>query len=1393
MKNASNKLSKLYTFIKNNSKFDYFYIGLKNTVINSDTMYKLLNHCKLLFILLLNLSVIGAFASFKDMKFNYIKVENGLSSNRVKCVLRDHKGFVWIGTYMGGLNRFDGAKITAFEHINNDSISLSNNYINCIFEDSRNILWIGTDKGLNYFNSENETFQLFKFNKTENKSTNKIKINTILEDESKNLWFATDLGLSKFNFNTKKNSNIKFPTEIKGYNYSITDIAIDVNDNLWLSTNKGKIIYFKPSTFRCKIIQVPNLSWNKNIAHIIIDKYGIVWLGTSDNGLLSYNAITKQFDHYNRFGSENGSSGKDIRDMALDGNNIILAIDHGGLNMLNISTRKFEYCQFNEKIESGLNTNSIWGVYKDFEGILYVGTFNGGLNIYNPKRQRFLNYSHTPGESNSLINNSIRSIMEDSKGLIWIGTDGGGLSIFNPVSNNFSNYKNEKSKSGSLNNNAVLSIAEDQNKDIWLATWGGGINKFDRKTGKFISFPIDLNNPQKFHSANYYDIEIDRNGILWLSSYSEGIVQFDPRKGVINRIGTSILPSNIISNIRTQNDGSMGIITQNGYIYFDFGTGKYKTIKQFSNLNLNDVYRDKIGNYWAATNDVGLLILHPKGKIEQHNRSNGFPANSVVGIIEDNLSNMWISTTNGLVLYNTQTNTYQHFTIYDGLIGNEFSRLAYMKSKDNKLYFGGLNGFTIIDPKQISINSYIPNVYITEFQIFNKNVIPRQKDSPLKKSILETNEIVLSHKQSFFTLGFQSINMTYPQKTKYAYKMVGYDNDWIYTNADRNYATYTNLNPGSYTFTVKTSNNDGVWNETPAKVRIIIKPPFWRTWWAYTFYLIIILLIFKLIFNYSNSQLKSRNERIQAEKLNEIAQIKLKFFTNISHEFKTPLSLIAGPISRLLTSEDEIPVVQKKSYYHIIDRNVKALQILISQLLDMRKLDSGALKLEICYGNLLDYIKNLFDVFSVFANENKINYIFEASNEVIDGFFDPDKLDKIIRNLLSNALKFAKSEVKLKIDIITDFLVISVEDDGIGISSENKEKIFEQFYQVDNSTTRQINGTGIGLSLVKELVALYNGEIELKSELNKGSVFTIKLPFQKESFGQNVIMLDKSEIDENVKKEKDSETSMIFEDAEEQQKNQKPLLLIVEDNKDMLLYLESILSAKYNLVKAKDGLEGLEMATDVLPALIISDVMMPQMDGLTMTQKLKTDERTSHIPIILLTALSSVNNKIQGYETGADDYIDKPFNDELLLVRVGNILKSRQLNRDKFDQNIELNPQEITLNIADQKFLQRAISLIEQNMENYDFTTKDFISNMAMSRTQLNNKMKALTGKTIHEFIKSVQLKKAAQYLLTGEYNLSEVCYKVGFSNYVSFYNNFKEYFGVIPSNYIEKSGKFKV
>lgn len=1356
-------------------------------------MCKLLIHSKMLLILLLNLSATCAFAGFKDMKFSYLKVENGLSNNRIKCITRDHKGFVWIGSYMGGLNRFDGIKNTIFEHINNDTLSLSNNYINCIFEDSRKILWIGTEKGLNYYNSEKESFKLFKFNKTQNRATNKIKINAIIEDENKNLWYATELGLSNYNFNTKKIVNIKFPTEIKTINYSITDIAIDVNGNFWLSTNKGKLICFKPSNFKVRIINVPNLNWSKNIAHILIDKYGVLWLGTSDNGLISYNSVTNQFEHYNSYGNQTGPSGKDIRDMILDGNNIIFAVDHGGINRFNLSSKKFEYCQLNEKIESGLNSNSAWTVYKDFEGILYVGTFNGGLNIYNPKKQRFLNYTHAPRESNSLVNNSIRSIMEDSRGLIWIGTDGGGISVFNPTTQNYSNYKNEKYKINSLSNNAVLSIAEDKNNDIWLATWGGGINKFERKTGKFISYPIDLTNPQKLHSDKYYDIEVDRNGVLWLSSYSEGIVLFDPRMGVINRVGTSILPSNIISNIRTQNDGTMGIITQNGYVFFDFGTGQYKAVKQLSNLNLNDVYRDKRGNYWAATNDIGLLILHPNGKIEQHNRSNGFPANSVVGIMEDNFSNIWISTTNGLVLYNTLTSTYQHFTVNDGLAGNEFSRLAYMKSKDKKLYFGGLNGFTIIDPKQISKNKYIPNVYINEFQIFNKNVIPGQSGSPLVKSISETDELVLSHKQSFFTIGFQAINMTYPQKTKYAYKMVGYDYDWNYTFADRNYATYTNLNPGTYTFSVKASNNDGVWNQTPTEIRIIIRPPFWKTWWAYCIYLIICVFAFRVILNYSNSQIKSKNERIQAEKLNEIAQIKLKFFTNISHEFKTPLSLIAGPINRLLTAEDEIPVIQKKSYYHIIDRNVKALQVLISQLLDIRKLDSGVMKLEICYGNLHDYIKNLFDVFSVFANENKINYKFESTNDIIDGFFDPDKLDKIIRNLLSNALKFAKSEVKLRIDVLTDFLVISVEDDGIGISSENKEKIFEQFFQVDNSTTRQINGTGIGLSLVKELLALYNGEIEVKSELNKGSVFAVKLPYQKESFGKDVIMLDKLEIDQDAEKEKDSENITVIEDGEEQQKSLKPMLLIVEDNKDMLLYLESILSTKYSLIKAKNGLVGLEMATDMLPALIISDVMMPEMDGLTMTQKLKTDERTSHIPVILLTALSSVNNKIQGYETGADDYIDKPFNDELLLVRVGNILKSRQLNRDKFDQNIELNPQEITLNIADQKFLERAITLIEQNMENYDFTTKDFISNMAMSRTQLNNKMKALTGKTIHEFIKSIQLKKAAQYLLTGEYNLSEVCYKVGFSNYVSFYNNFKEYFGVIPSNYIEKSGKFKV
>ncbi|WP_026903280.1 hybrid sensor histidine kinase/response regulator [Pedobacter glucosidilyticus] len=1323
-----------------------------------------------------------SFSAFKDTKFNYLKVEDGLSSNRIKCILRDSRGFVWIGTYMGGLNRFDGSNVTVFEHTN-DSRSISNNYINALYEDSNNNLWVGTNAGLNLYNRKSESFKKFNIQISHNKSLSSIRINNITSDKYGNLWIATEFGLLKRDSKTGK--FIQFILH-KGRNFidEITDLVIDNKECLWLSNNKGEIISFNTKTSEIKTTRVPIYNRNKNISKVKIDKYGLIWLGTSDNGLFSYNPESNEFQSYN---PSKGLQGKDIRGMEISGNYLLLAIDHGGLVRINILTKEVEYCFSDEKIENSLNTNSLWAVYIDKEGILYVGTFNGGVNIYNPKKERFKSYFHKYGDSNSLVNNSVRAIMEDSKGIIWIGTDGGGISLFNPKNNSFQNFKSEKGSNKSISSNAVLSIVEDADGDIWLATWGGGINRYDRKSKRFITYNINLNNAKALQNDKYYDIELDNKGLLWLSSFSEGVVIFDKNKGVLKRIGANILPSTTISNIRLQVDGTMGIITQKGYVYHDEKTG-FHTLEALRDLNLNDVYLDEKGVYWICTNDAGLWELKPNGYINKHNQANGFISNSVVGIIPDAQSNKWVLTTKGLVFLNAKTGKYQSFTVADGLKGNEFSRIAYLKAKDNSLYFGGLSGFIKINPNNIKINNYIPPVYINEFNIFNKKVIPAVAGSPLKQSILETEEITLSYKNSVFTLGFHALNLTHPEKTQYAYMMVGYDKSWNYTTADRSYATYTNLDPNTYIFSVKATNNDGVWNQTPKQIKITITPPFWKTWWAYLIYLGCIVLIFTIILRYSHNQIKIKNERIQAEKLNEIAQMKLRFFTNISHEFKTPLALLSGPISKLIRSGEEITSEQKQVYYNIIERNVKELQNLISQLLDMRKLDSGALKLEICYGNITTYIKNLFDVFVGLADDRNIVYEFEAPEENIDGFFDPDKLDKIVRNLLSNAFKFTNNIVKLKIYKEESILNIIVEDNGIGITSENRERIFDQFFQIDDSKTRNIGGTGIGLSLVKELLALYSGSIKVESEPNRGSSFMVSLPTQSEDFGNKVILLDKVDSQDTFKDYK--EEKLILDDATAKQ--DKHSILIVEDNEDMLVYMESLFTNKYKVFKAQNGLLGYQLALEHLPAIIITDVMMPELDGIQLTSKLKTDERTSHIPIILLTALSSLKHRIQGYEIGADDYIDKPFNDELLIVRVTNLLKSRQQAIEKFDKSIDVNPKEISLNVADQKFLQKALDVVEKNIEDYEFTTKDFISEMAMSRTQLNNKIKALTGKTIHEFIKSVQLKKAAQYLLTGEYNLSQVCYKVGFANYVSFYNNFKDYFGVIPSNFMEQNSDLK-
>ncbi len=780
------------------------------------------------------------------------------------------------------------------------------------------------------------------------------------------------------------------------------------------------------------------------------------------------------------------------------------------------------------------------------------------------------------------------------------------------------------------------------------------------------------------------------------------------------------------------------------------------------------------------------------------------------GILEDDAGNLWVSTNNGISRFNEQKGEFRNFSSVDGLQAKEFTRGSALKTRDGEFFFGGVNGFNSFFPDKIFDNPHVPPVYITDFMIYGKQVRPGQEKSPLHSHISDTRKIILDHDQNVFSFEVSALNYTQAEENQYAYKLVGYDDDWQYIGNRRN-IYYTKVPQGNYVLKVKGSNNDAIWNEAGSFLEIIVRPPWYATWWAYTLYAIFGVVLFVLYQNnlIHKERLKSdlKLEHMELAKMHEVDQLKSNFFANISHEFRTPLTLILGPLKAMYAGRFEGDL---KSQLKMMIRNGERLLRLINQLLDLSKLEEGKMKLKACEYDFVDFAKQIFGSFDELAKSNKIKLVFESNESEIKLYFDPDKMEKVLFNLLSNAVKFTGSEGEVKVRLSTtrsvgytkvkadhkgQYLLVEISDNGIGISSSELKSIFNRFYQAGNSLDGETRGTGIGLSLTKELVELHKGSIAVNSEPGEGTTFCIYLPLGSEHLTQDEIARKSGLAGLSERGINDFDSLLESQNGDEKSRDSAkprtntPTILVIEDNEDLRNYIYSQLKDDYYVLVAKNGLEGFEMAFEWLPKLIISDVMMPGIDGFELCKKLKSEEKTGHIPVVLLTAKVSSENQNHALKNGADYYITKPFDAENLKLRVANIISSRAKLQDSIENsNILIKPKNVKLPSADEIFLKRAMDCIESNMSNPEFGVEAFGDAMGISRMQLYRKLKGLTGYSANDFIKSMRLKRACQLLETGELNISEVTYEVGFNDLKHFRACFKKEFGVNPSQFSKKS-----
>ncbi|MDB5136033.1 MAG: todS 2, partial [Mucilaginibacter sp.] len=1093
-----------------------------------------------------------------------------------------------------------------------------------------------------------------------------------------------------------------------------------------------------------------------------------------------------------------------------DKNRVWIATDHGGINLLNKQDFKFRYLLNREDDNKTIGQNSIVFIYKDNTGIIWIGTYKRGVSYYHENIIKFAHYTHHLSDPNSLPFSDINNFAEDRLGNIWLATNGGGLVYFNRKNGSFKQYQHNPNDPNSLTSNVIVCMYIDHAQNLWLGTYFGGLDCFDGKTFKHYKHNDAI--PTTISEDRVCAIREDSEHHLLVGTLAGGVNVMDSKRQTFshykyNNIENAI-HSNYISAILEDKRKNLWIVTSYGVDVLMKKTHQFihyvhddKDPNSIVNNNTNNILEDSRGLIWISTRE-GISIFNPEtGKFTNIVKQDGLPDNTVIDLQEDNIHNIWASTPNGLsniLVSQSASGLKFHFVNYnenDGLQGREFTENASSKTRDGELLFGGGNGFNIFKPSDIRFNKSIPNLVFTDFEIFNESLSAGEKTNGhviLPQSITEAKSINLKYNENSFSFDFAALNYFNPDKVRYQYRIEGFDNDWITADNKIRKATYTNLDPGDYVFSVRNSNNSG-WNSKQLVLNVSITPPFWKTIWAYMLYVVVIAAALFYLRRQGIRKLRMQfeleKERGEAHRMHELDLMKIRFFTNVSHEFRTPLSLIMAPVDKILKQISD-PDIQRQ--LQLVNRNARRLLNLVNQLLDFRRMEYQELKLHEKSGDIIKFIKELSYSFNDIGEQKHISFMFDSEVDEFYTSFDHDKMERIIFNLLSNAYKFTPQggQVSVLLNVLTPddkasrLLEIKIIDTGIGIPDDKREKIFEPFFQNDIPGSMLNLGSGIGLSITKEFVKLHNGRIFVESEFNQGSCFTILLPIQqldKALFKDTSIVFEHDMDYSPLNAQKSIVNGNLTRDAK------KPTVLLVEDNDDFRFYIKDNLKGDFNIIEAENGKKGWQKALAMHPNLVVSDISMPEMNGIDLCLKLKSDSRTSHIPVILLTALIGEEQQIKGLETGASDYMTKPFNFEILLSKIKNILSQQEYMRKTYQKQVDANPTEMHVDSPDELFIKKVLLLIDNNISNPNFSIEELSDDMFMSRYTLYKKILMMTGKTPNELVRSMRLKRAAQLLETGHLTISQICHKIGFKSQKYFVKAFKAEFDTIPSRYVEK------
>ena len=1358
----------------------------------------------------------------QSLPFKHLSTKDGLSNNYVNNIIQDKSGFLWFTTD-DGLNRFDGYYYKIFRNEQSDKNSISDNATISIIEDEDGKIWIGTKNGfIDCYDPVHDKFTRWEIPSSDGKDN---PINIITIDKKKNVWMGTYRnGLFRLNTKTGEIKNWRNNVDDKNSlsNNYVSSIVVDDRNVLWIGTFYG-LNKFEPEKSENHFTKYFNEKNNKYslgdntiwaITRSHIDK-NILLIGTA-NGLTLLDTRTEQLKTISIPNPQNllfGTGAGTVIEEYADGEKILWINSYAGLVRYNQSRNKFDRYIVNKEDPNSICSNQINNIYKDRSGVIWIATDNG-LNYFSSKNIKFnstflsskeyvevgelnilnikaiektpdgtiwfgtdkgLFYYSSKGEKrivekfSSFEYENIWTLAPGNEDELWIGTYGSGLFLLNYKNNSITKKNIVDHLIKSSSKNFIKTLYRDKKERLWVGFWGVGLARLDLLTGEVKNW---LSSTTDEHSISYDDVWAifeDRKSRVWIGTNGGGLNCFDETKENFFRINTDTkykfsISSNSVYSVA---ESSRQIPGDNSTVLW-VGTGN----------GLNKIVIDD-----TSVRSDNLIQIKD---INIYTTGDGLIDNSIKSIVEDDNGNLWLGTSSGITLYDVDKNKFTNFSTSDGIIGIDFNFSSSLRISRDLILMGGTSGLNIFNPEKIVQSSYNPQIAISDFQIFNNPVEPGP-GSILTKNIFYSDEIILNHNQNVFSFQFSAFDYNSPSSISYSYMMEGFDKNWV-NGGSRRFVTYTNLNPGKYTFKVRSTNSDGVWSDNTRSIAITITPPWWQTGWAILLYFVVLVAGIWGIVKFQANRVKLQNElrirEFESYHLREIEQMKSRFFANLSHEFRTPLLLIKGPLESLLNGKIKENV---SDYYRLLLRNIEKLQTLIDQLLELSQLEAESIPLKKDSYDLAAVIRSCFNNFNSLAAEKNINYEFKTDAESIFSIFDKDKLEKIINNLLSNAFKFTPGggtvyvEIKLIKEASTTTTRVTVKDSGIGIPEDAIDKIFNRFYQVDNSSKRNFGGSGIGLSLVKELVSLHNWDINVESTQNVGTEFILTIPLNHSQPHRTDSYHTENKMEQIRDNTDNIQTRVIPSSGKD---SEKPVVLFVEDSEDVRTYVCDLLKHDYSVLLAESGEAGIDLTKDNLPDIIISDVMMPGMDGFEFCKRIKSDWKTSHIPVILLTAKVDHQSKLDGLELGADDYITKPFEQQELLIRIKNLIEQRKLLKEKFGKAIISPADSIYGSKENKELIEKASSVVEKYLGDENFNSEILAKEMFMSRSQLTRKMQSAVGQGPGEFIRNYKLNRSAKLILEKKLSITQIALEIGFGSPAQYTRAFHKHFNCLPSDF---------